>query len=195
MKSITIATKINSEAAAVLRDMCESRGVKIYNLLQWCVHILIRMHSGRYELSPHIHKLLALLECQNGYANTFNFAETSCEEEAAQILLFTRQKGKKGKGVRLVTLGENPIQTMCVDDILELTIDAAMPGVYRRLRRLAVSLGCSSIAEVLITLADEQADEAQRLEDVAEAMGTADHHRGGTTTLDDKWRKPCKKWR
>jgi hypothetical protein len=153
-----ISTKISPDTAEQLDAICEAMKVDTYHIFQWFVQALVRMASPMHQLSPDIQKLMAVLESSISWQQAFNICAPNKQLDIAQMVLILQDKDKKGFGTVML---DKPFMDRCkqtesVDDILERTIEVCMPGVYRRLRALAVDMDCHSLSELLITLIDEQ---------------------------------------
>lgn len=153
-----ISTKVSPDTAEQLDAICEAMHVDTYHIFQWFVQALVRMASPMHQLTPDIQKLMAVLESSIGWQKAFNICAPNKSLDIAQMVLILQDKGKKGFGTVMLDkpFMDSCRQTECVNDILERTIEVCMPGVYRRLRALAVDMDCKSISELLITLIDEQ---------------------------------------
>lgn len=153
---VTVSTKITNESAEILNRIAKSRGIQVYELLQLMCQVLVRSTSDRHNLSDEISRLLTLFHSEPGWKNAYNICNPTAESEVAQEVVILQQPGKKGFGAVMVDkpyMGQWT-QTMCVDDIVERIIEVCMPGVYRRIRRLSISMECESITDLLITLTD-----------------------------------------
>lgn len=157
-KFVAISTKVSPEASEQLDAICNAMGVDKYHIFQWFVQALIRMASPHHQLTPDIQKLMAVLESSASWQKAFNICAPHKDMDIAQMVLVLQQKGKEGFGAVMLDrpfMGECK-QTECVDDILERTVEVCMPGIYRRLRALAIDMDCKSISDLLITLIDAQ---------------------------------------
>lgn len=177
-KYVAIATKVSPETAEQLEAICKAMGVDKYHIFQWFVQALVRMASPVHQLTPDIQKLMAVLESSVSWQKAFNICAPNKEMDIAQMVLILGQKGKKGFGAVMLDrpfMGECR-QTECVDDILERTVEVCMPGIYRRLRALAVDMDCQSISDLLITLIDSQTILNLDRDNAEQMQGPADFH-------------------
>lgn len=152
-----LGTKVHPAMGEVLNAVCDSLGVDIYHLLQWFAYTLIRAAAPMHNLDPRIQKLMAMMESDAGWQKAFNIAARD-KMNIAQCILILEQKHHKGFGAVMIDkpwMGEAR-QTECVDDILETVVEVTMPGVYRRLREMGASMGCTNLMDVLLTLLDAQ---------------------------------------
>lgn len=173
-----ISTKVSPETAEQLDAICETMKVDTYHIFQWFVQALVRMASPHHQLTPDIQRLMAVLESSAGWQNAFNICAPNKELDVAQLVLILQQKDKKGFGAVMI---DKPFinqsrQTECVDDILERTVEVCMPGIYRRLRSLAVDMDCTSISDLLITLIDAQMVMNLDKENAEHMQGQNDYH-------------------
>ena len=152
-----LSTKIDPAMAEVLNACCDALGVDVYHLLQWFAYTIIRASAPWHELDPRIQKLMAMLESDAGWQESFNIANPG-NLKIAQIILILEQKGRKGFGAVMV---DKPFmsdvrQTECVDDILERVTQVTMRGIYRRLRLLGGEMQCEHLSDVLLTMCERQ---------------------------------------
>lgn len=173
-----ISTKVSPETADQLDAICLAMGVDKYHIFQWFVQALVRMASPHHQLSPDIQKLMAVLESSVSWQKAFNICAPRKEIDISQMVLILQQKDKEGFGAIMLDkpfMGECR-QSECVDDIIERTIEVCLPGVYRRLRRLAVDMDCQSISDLLITLIDSQSILDLDKENAAQMQGPSNFH-------------------
>lgn len=169
-------TKISASMSEVFDKICEVTGVDTYHLLQWFSYTIIRACAPMHELSPEIQKLMAMMESSSSWQNAFNLCNPD-GLDISQLVLILEQKGKKGFGAVMI---DKPFmgtasQTECVDDIVERVIEVCMPGVYRRLRRLAIDMDCEHLSDLLITMTDAQTILNLEAEDKAEMKGPGNY--------------------
>lgn len=173
---VCISTKVSPDTAEQLDAICEAMHVDTYHIFQWFVQALIRMASPLHELTPDIQKLMAVLESSVSWQKAFNICAPNKHLDIAQMVLILQQKDKKGFGAIML---DKPFmneckQTECVDNVLERTIEVCMPGIYRRLRALAVDMDCKSLSELLITMIDEQSRANLDRDNTEQMQGEAD---------------------
>lgn len=179
-KYCQLGTKISPSMAVVLDKICDTLGVDVYHLLQMCVYAIVRASSPQHELSPEVKMLMAMLETDAGWQEAFNLCNPD-GLEVSQMVLILEQKGKKGFGAVMVDkpfMGQ-PTQTECVDDIVERMLEVCMHGIYRRLRRLAVSMDCSHLSDLLLTMVDRVATEFGDEIDRVEMKGQSNYNERG----------------
>jgi hypothetical protein len=72
-------------------------------------------------------------------------------------------------------MGE-PVETLCVDDILERVIKVSMPGLYKKLDKVGKRLYCDTMRETLTLLSEYMDDSLDREEEQQEMPGYGEHH-------------------
>ena len=173
--SYTVSVKMPAQQVELLNAICNALGVNSYQIFQMFFYTLMRASSPIHELSPEIHKLMTLMETEASWANAFNIANPN-ELDVAQAVLILQQKDKKGFGAVMV---DKPFfsearQTECVDDIVERVIQVALPGIYKRLKKLYNVMEVDSLSELLLLMLDAQTtdllDEQNAIEMKGEAM-------------------------
>lgn len=175
-----LSTKIDPAMAEVLNACCDALGVDVYHLLQWFAYTIIRASAPWHELDPRIQKLMAMLESDAGWQESFNIANPG-KLKIAQIILILEQHGRKGFGAVMV---DKPFmsdvrQTECVDDILERVTQVTMRGIYRRLRLLGGEMQCEHLSDVLLTMCERQNMMNAVDHDNIELPGMGDHADNG----------------
>ena len=178
---VTIATKISPEAAEQLNAICQAMNVDIYHLFQWFVQVIIRMAAPPHQLTPEIQKLMAIVESDAGWQRAFNLYAPNRKTSIAQMILILQQEDKRGFGAVMLNhpYMDTCQQTDCVDDILERAIEVCTPGIYRRLRSLAVDMQCNSQLDLLLTLIDEQSTINLERENAEQMQGDNNRHEWG----------------
>ena len=153
-----VGAKIHPDYADVLNAIAESKGMTVYEMIQMVCQFLVRSTSAQHNMSEEMARLLTMFHNEHGWHNSFNLLNPTAKTHIAQEVLILEQEGKKGFGAVMVSkpyMGDYQ-QTECVDDIVERVIEVCMPGVYKRLRHLAIITDCQSISQLLITLSDSQ---------------------------------------
>ena len=172
--SYTVSVKMSAQQVELLNAICNALGVKSYQIFQMFFYTLMRASSPIHELSPEIHKLMTLMETEASWANAFNIANPN-ELDVAQAVLILQQKDKKGFGAVMV---DKPFfsearQTECVDDIVERVIQVALPGIYKRLKKLYNVMEVDSLSELLLLMLDAQTTDLLGEQDAIEMKGEA----------------------
>ena len=172
--SYTVSVKMSAQQVELLNAICNALGVNSYQIFQMFFYTLMRASSPIHELSPEIHKLMTLMETEASWANAFNIANPN-ELDVAQAVLILQQKDKKGFGAVMV---DKPFfsearQTECVDDIVERVIQVALPGIYKRLKKLYNVMEVDSLSELLLLMLDAQTTDLLGEQDAIEMKGEA----------------------
>ena len=154
----TVATKISPAMAEVLSAIAKAKGMEVYELIQLCCWFIVKMSSPEHNLSEELEKLMILFHNEPGWADAFNLCNPSAVADIEEEILILQQEGKHGLGAVKITKPWMGVwkQTECVEDIVERVIEVCLPGIYKRLRYLTTDLGCESIVDTLVTLADAQ---------------------------------------
>lgn len=190
-KFVTVATKVSQETADILNKIAQAKGVKIYELMQLVVQFLVRSTKCEHNLSDEMRKLLVMWHNEHMWRGSYNMCANAATEIDQEVLIM-RQKGRKGFGATMVNkpfMGDCT-QTECVDDIVERVVEVCMPGVYRRLRRLAVDMDCDSLTDLLILLTDSAAVQALEDSDRKEMEASADYVETGRSRPRQPWQSP-----
>ena len=189
-KYVTVATKVSRDTANILNSIAEAKGIQIYELMQLVIQFIVRAGSTQHNLSDEIRRLLIMFTTQPGWKDAYNLCDPTAENSICQQILIMSQKGRKGFGAVMI---DRPImgsctQTECVDDIVERTIEVCMPGVYRRLRSLAVEMECHSLSDLLILLTDSATVQALEDSDRREMEEAADYVESGKSKPLSPWK-------
>lgn len=175
------ATKISPEMAVVWNAICNTLGTDTYHMLQWFIYAMIRAASEAHELSPDIKKLMAILDSDFGWQKAFNMCAPNGKLSISQMILIVEQEGHRGFGAVMI---DKPYfdqckQTECVDDIFERVTEVCLKGIYKKLRRMAVDMDCKSMADLLLTMIDNQTAMNQAESERHEMQGQADFNDRG----------------
>jgi hypothetical protein len=155
----TLGTKISPEAYDLLATLAEKRGLTRYQIIQMMCDVAVRYMSDDHNLSTEINQLMVAFDHMVGWDAAYNLAvptdDPACEQ-AVYIMHGTKYQGERAVMVTRPPFG--PIQqTYNVQAILERVMAVLVPETYRRLRLLAVELGCSSMVELMLHLVDHAA--------------------------------------
>lgn len=157
-KFVNVGTKLPPDVAQTLVRVAESRGMKIYELLQLVCWVLVRATSDKHNLSEEINQLLIMFHNEAGWKDAFNLCNPTADNEIAEEILILEQEGKKGFGAVMIQkpfMGEWT-QTENAELICNRVLEVCMPGVYTRIRKLIGSMKYNSLTELLIKLTDAQ---------------------------------------
>ena len=153
-----ISTKVKSNIVTLLERICAKKGMSLYTLFQMYCDVTVRYMSDRHNLTPEMERIMTQFEHMEGWGEAFNLADFCTEPEVITALYFIGDKGKKG--VRGVMVDRpffgNVEQDINLQSILERTINYLYPERYKRLRRIAVELGASSLLEMLDILIEDR---------------------------------------
>ena len=154
----TLSIKVTQETYDLLNILAEGlhHGTNANDLLKMFVHAFIESAKHCGPVSPDMQLLLDMLKIEEGWHQSFNFADVNAQKKIAQMVLILEQPGRKGFGMVMVNKPyiDKCWQTYCVDDILEQVVAVAMKGLYQELRDIGNSLGTESLRETLFTLCD-----------------------------------------
>ena len=158
-----IATKVKSNIVPLLERICAKKGMSMYTLFQLYCDVTVRYMSDRHNLTPEMERIMTQFEHMEGWGKAFNLADYTTEPEVCSALYFLGDKGKQGvRGVMI----ERPFfgkveEDVNVQSILERTINLLYPERYKRLRRVAVELGASSILEMFDMLIEDKIKDSE----------------------------------
>lgn len=173
-----IATKVRPEAYTLLRRLAEKKGMKVYELLQMCADTLIRYTSDMHNLTPEMEQAMALFEHMIGWAGALSLTDPEGHAHITEATYYMTEEGSRGTRAIHVSrpfFGDWQ-QTENIQTMLERTLEMLVPERYRKLRRLAVELDCSSILELIDVLIDRNS--VDDLNDQEIRRGFEDCNRG-----------------
>lgn len=153
-----ISTKVNLETYEMLKRLAEKKGLTLYDMFQMVADTFRRYMSDRHNLSAEIEQVMTVFEHLAGWKDALNLADPTAVKEVAEATYYLTGEGKKGARAVHVSrpyFGEWK-QTDNVQLILENTLALLFPQRYKKLRRLAVDMECSSILELLDRMIDAQ---------------------------------------
>lgn len=157
-KYIGIGTKTSRQFYKIFHNICESKGLNTYQVLQMMVDTFVRYTDDQHNLSRDIEMMMSVFEHMTGWCNAFNLADATAERSIEEAIYIMTAKGKRGARAVMVQrpfMGKT-VETYNVQQILERVIEVLMPERYRRLRQLAVDNDCGSILEMLDMMIDAQ---------------------------------------
>jgi hypothetical protein len=161
-KYVVVATKVRKECAELLKRLAKSKGMSLYELSQLVYDFLVRFMSDEHNMTPEMQRLMQMFHSIE-WKNTFTHVDPTARAEVCEEVLILSAPNKKGFRAVKVTKPwcGNMIQTENVNTIVERVIEVCLPEVYRRLRMMCANMGCASIGDLLVTLAD--ADQLEEL--------------------------------
>lgn len=166
-RAIPITTKISAWAYERLTRICKRIGIDHYGLAQNTYWSFIKHMDDKHNLTPENEKVMATFENLIGWKENFTLADPNAKPQIAEATYYmTDENGKKGVQVMHV---ERPFfgkwtQNFNVQQILERFLCLTFPGLYKRLRFIAVCRECSSIFELLTDIACELEREEDKKE-------------------------------
>lgn len=160
-------TKVSKETYDALKKIERKKGISVYGIIQNMCDCVRRYMSDRTNLTPMVEKVMNMFEHMIGWKNNFNLADPSSEPEIAEATYYLTDKNGK-PGVRVVHVSrpffDKWSQTLNVQQILERFLCLTFPGLYMRLRFVAVCRQCNSILELLIDIVGEMESEEDKKE-------------------------------
>ena len=166
-KFVTVAGKVSTWCYGRLSRILRKRGLNIYQMIQNFCDSIVRNMDDRHNLTPESEKIMATFEHMIGWENNFNLGDPNVKPEVSEATYYlTDEDGKKGVRVMHV---EKPFfgnwtQNFNIQQILERFMCLTFPGLYRRLRFIAVCRQCASIFELLTEIVAEQEEEEKKKE-------------------------------
>lgn len=166
-KFVTVAGKVSAWNYWRLSRILRKRGLNIYQMIQNFCDSIVRNMDDRHNLTPESEKIMATFEHMIGWKDNFNLADPNVKPEVSEATYYlTDEDGKKGVRVMHV---EKPFfgqwtQNFNIQQILERFMCLTFPGLYRRLRFIAVCRQCASIFELLTVIVGELEEEERKKE-------------------------------
>jgi hypothetical protein len=195
-----LQTKVSAWTSRMLEQLAKSRGITIYGLIQLVCQCLLRSMQGQHNKSPELESIMTRFHLESGWKDAYNMCDPTAKSEVAQEILILQQEGKRGFGAAMLTkpwMGEWEV-TMCIDDILERSIEVTCPGIFWRLRQICRQLQFESFVDALIWLTEHN-ETIRALEDAErkEMEGVADFvdyegmapRQGGVAPTRKRWRR------
>ena len=180
----TIATKISPEMRARRDQLLQARGLTLYDYLQLCCEVAVTYMDTNQPATNEMQRLMRLFEGAETWNNvpalTAPDGRTANTRRIEQAVYFIIEKGKRGTIPVLVTGRHNDLfreTTYNKIDIIERTLEAVTPFLYRKLRSIGVDMGTNSILETLTLLVDEQTQTLQE-DELRHIFGANDYITG-----------------
>lgn len=199
-KFVLLQTKVSTWTQRMLEQLAHSRETTIYGLIQLVCQCLLRSMQGQHNKSPELESIMTRFHMEAGWKDAFNMCDPTAQSEVAQEILILQQEGKRGFGAAMLTkpwMGEWEV-TMCIDDILERSIEVTCPGIFWRLRQICRQLQFESFVDALIWLTEHNEtvralEEAERQEmeglaDFVDYEGMAPRQ-GGVAPTRKRWKR------
>ena len=193
-KFVTVAGKVSAWCYGRLSRILRKRGLNIYQMIQNFCDSIVRNMDDKHNLTPESEKIMATFEHMIGWEDNFNLADPNVKPEISEATYylsdFTKDNAKKG--VRVLHV-ERPLmdkwtQTWNVQQILERFMCLTFPGLYRRLRFIAVCRQCASIFELLTDIVGEL-EEEERKKELLEDFEDADRGDWGQNPHEHPYRR------
>ena len=163
-----LQTKVSPEAYRRIKSIERKKGLSAYGIIQMMCDCIIRYMDDRHNLSAEMEQVMSLFEHMDGWRDALNLADPAAEKEVGEATYFLYDPTGQRKGTRAVHV-EKPFfgnwsEDENIQHILERTICLLTPERYRRMRAIAVELGCASQLELF----DKFIDHFSKEEDLAE---------------------------
>lgn len=163
-----LQTKVSPEAYRRMKSIERKKGITDYGLIQMVVDTLIRYMDDQHNLTPEMEQAMSIFEHMEGWRDALNVADPTVKKVVGEAIYFLYDEEGKRKGCRGVHVVKpffgNWTEDANIQHIIERVFSLLIPERYRRLRLLAVELGCNSQLELLDYFIDHFSKEA----DVAE---------------------------
>ena len=177
-----IGTKIEDHAYITFRKICRKLGIKPYEFLQMMVSVAIRYCDDRHNLTQEMELAMSLFEHMIGWKDALNLADPTVNKEISDAIYFLVDSEGEKRGTYPVMV-QKPFfghwsETSNIQQIVERFLCLSLPERYRRLRLLAVDMGCSSILQLLDRLIDHHAEESD-IEHIRKEFEDADRSEWG----------------
>lgn len=187
-----IATKVDNVSFFTFLKICRKLGIKPYEFLQMMVSVAIRYCDDRHNLTQEMELAMSLFEHMIGWKDALNIADPTVNKEISDAIYFLIDPEGKKKGTYPVMV-QKPFfghwsETSNIQQIVERFLCLSLPERYRRLRLLAVDMGCSSILQLLDRLIDHHAEESD-IEHIRREFEDADRSDYG----NKPWEQPFKR--
>jgi hypothetical protein len=168
---IVLNTKVSKDIWQRLQLLLGKKNINVYEMLQMVCDCLVRYMDDRHNLSPELERLMQTFEHMEGWTQAFNIADPTVQRDIGEAIYIMQDREGKKRGVRAfrsvrVTkpiFKERHI-SFNVQEIVERVIEVCNAPLYRKLRSIAIDKDCNSIMELLITIADEYANESDAAE-------------------------------
>lgn len=161
-----VNTKIATPIYNRLMVILQRKKLNFYRIFQNFCDCLIHNTDDLHNLTPETEKVMSTFENMIGWENNFNLSDPTAMPEIAEATYYLTAQGKEG--VRVVHI-ERPFfgqwkQNFNINQIMERFMCLTFPGLYRRLRFIAVCRQCSSIFELLTEIVGELEEEERKKE-------------------------------
>lgn len=193
---VPISTKVSKTAAAALDAMAAKIGATRYEVLQMVVDTLTRYMDDRHNLTPEMERAMSLFEHLVGWKDALHLSDPTVEKEIQEATYYLTDPAGKRKGVRAVHV-DRPFmgqweQTENIQQIVERTLCLTTPERYRRLRRLAVSMDCHSLLELIDVMIDHHTSE-EDFKEMRAAFEDDDRSEYGRKPVSQPYRRKPKR--
>lgn len=148
-------TKVSEESYFRFQGIAKRNGMEPYGLLQLLVHASLRCSDSARTLDPNLQKLFSMFDNFEGMKQISSVAGTGVREVSSAIYFFN-EKGKSQPSAMMVYpqfMGQSR-GTYNATRMLECLLSCTFPGLLKRLKRIANDLGCNSVYETILELAE-----------------------------------------
>ena len=189
---IVVATKIKADSYKTFRKICKKIGIAPYEFIQMMVSVAIRYCDDRHNLTQEMELAMSLFEHMIGWKDALNLADPTVKTEISKAIYFlTDEKGKK-KGT-IPAMVSRPFfgkwdQTFNLQMIVEQFLCLSLPERYKRLRQLAVDMGCTSLLHLIDKLIDHHTTDND-LSEIRKGFEDADRGDWGQKPSEQRFKR------
>lgn len=191
-----VGTKISTDSYVTFRKICKRLGIKSYEFIQMMVSVAIRYCDDTHNLTQEMELAMTLFEHMIGWKDALNLSDPHVRKEIAEAVYFLADKeGKKHGAVPVMV--QRPFfghwqETYNLQKIVERFVCLAMPERYKRLRRLAVDMECTSLLQLFDRLIDQHAADAD-VAHIRKEFEDADRSEWGKKPWDQPFKRKHRK--
>lgn len=159
-KAVPVGTKVSKDILPVLRHIMEGMHLTIYDFLQLCIDVVIRLRSDQEPITEELAKTIRLFDNLQSCKKHITLCDDQGKMHITRAFYLLGERGKEGS--RMVGVGEEVCGTREVDyniqRLFEQIAEVLLPSdYYRKLRLLGVEYDCNSLYETLLAIIDDHA--------------------------------------
>jgi len=169
---VPVGTKIAKQMVPVLKAIMAQMGMTIYDFLQLCLDVVIRLRAAdREPVSEELARAIRLFDNLRSCRDHITLCDDPQKMQVLHAFYLLGERGKAGR--RMVGVGEEMCGTREVDYNIqrqfEQIAEVLLPDAYyRKLRLLGVEYDTNSLYETLLAIIDDHiidqdTDELHRL--------------------------------
>lgn len=194
MKYKMMGTKVSEQTKERIQTLAKLKGISPYRLMQLMCDTIVRYMDDRHNLSPEMEEAMNIFEHLEGWEQAFNLCDYTARPKVREATYYLTDdtKGTNARAVHIEHNAEGVTQTYNTQTIFERAVCLLTPMRYRRMRLLALDMGCSSLLQLLDLMIDAHTD-AEDIEELHRMFCDNDRNERGKRPAEAPYKRKHRK--